>query len=76
VSVSQLTIKKICEDHFEFYYTTNEDVEELHRERSDVVKFLDESIDVLMLMNQRMTNTMISGPYNKIVIKAGNCGAD
>lgn len=53
----QVIIKKTSEDKYEFSYSTDKLSLELHEERAAVVRFIDEAVDSLMRLTNKLTCT-------------------
>lgn len=68
----RLTIDRKSEEVFEFSYYKNAPASDLHVERADIVRLMDEATDALMRQSQKMENLQLnSGQVYRITIQAG-----
>lgn len=69
----QLKIDRISEDVFEFSFYRNDPVRELHEERADIVRLMDEATDALMRASQKMESKKLNSTCSvyRITIQAG-----
>jgi hypothetical protein len=69
----QLKIDQKSKDVFEFSFYRNAPARELHEERADIVRLMDEATDALMRASQKIESMQLNGTSQvyRITIQAG-----
>ncbi len=76
MTISQMAIKKNSDDNYEFFYhkNLNKQVRTLDQERVEIVRFIDDAVDVILRLKNKMM-CFPGGKYqtpSRVLFEAGN----